>query len=209
MADVVLRGSLLTLSRLLYRHYNQKAILLIDEYDVPLDKAQNFGYYDEITDTIRSLFGQALKTNDSLYFAVLTGCLRIAKESIFTITNIQCDEHFGFSNQEVRDMLNFYGLSDKYELMKEWYDGYRFGHTDVYCPWDVINYVSLLRWEPDAAPRAFWINTSGNDIIRTFLSKAEPKTQWEIERLINGETITKKINQELTYRDLYQSPDNL
>lgn len=218
MSDAVLRGSLLTLTKLLYRHYGQKVILLIDEYDVPLDKAQRFGYYDEMVDTIRSLFNQTLKTNDSLYFAVLTGCLRIAKESIFTglnkfkvlsITNILYHEHFGFSDKEVRDMLKFYKLEEKYEQIKAWYDGYRFGSTDVYCPWDVINCVDLMRAEPDALPRPFWINTSSNDIIRKFLCNAEPKIQWEIERLINGETVTKKINQELTYRDLYQSPDNL
>lgn len=218
MSEDVLKNSLLTLTRLLRKHYNQKAVLLIDEYDVPLDKAQQFGYYEEMISLIRNMLGQALKSNDSLQFAVLTGCLRIAKESIFTglnnfnvlsITNVRFDEHFGFSDQEVKNMLDYYGLGDKYGQIKEWYDGYRFGKRDVYCPWDVINYVNLLRSEPDASPRAFWINTSGNHIIRQFLRMATPRTRREVERLLAGESVRKKINQELTYRELYQSIDNL
>lgn len=218
MSDDVLKGSLQTLSQLLCKHYRQKAILLIDEYDVPLDKAQQNGYYDEIVDLIRGLFGQALKTNESLQFAVLTGCLRIAKESIFTglnnfnvmsITNIQFDEHFGFSDTEVKEMLDYYGLEDRYQIIKEWYDGYRFGASDVYCPWDVINYVNQLRADPNARPRAFWINSSGNSIIRVLLQKATPQTRMELERLVNGEYITKKISEELTYRELYDNLDNL
>ncbi len=218
MSDEVLEDSLLILSKLLYKHYGQKVILLIDEYDVPLDKAQQAGYYDEMINLIRNLFGQALKTNDGLYFAVLTGCLRIAKESIFTglnnfnvmsITDNFCDEHFGFSDKEVKDMLEYYGFGEKYDLVKEWYDGYRFGDTDIYCPWDVINYVKILCSDSNAYPKAFWLNTSGNDIIRKFIQVAGPGTRREIERLIDGDTIQKKMNQELTYRDLYNHTDNL
>lgn len=218
MSEETLRGSLLLLSQLLCAHYGQKVILLIDEYDVPLDKAQHAGYYDEMVDLIRSLFGRALKTNSSIQFAVLTGCLRIAKESIFTglnnfnvfsITNAQFDEYFGFSDQEVKNMLSCYGLEKRYDLIKEWYDGYCFGKTDVYCPWDVINYVNQLRFEPDAKPRAFWINTSGNAILRMFLQKMTMKTRRELERLVNGECVAKRVNEELTYRELYESIDNL
>lgn len=218
MPDDVLIDSLLTLCKFLHRHYGQKVILLIDEYDVPLDKAQHFGYYEEMVSLIRNLFSRALKSNDSLHFAVLTGCLRITKESIFTglnnlhvlsITDMEYDEYFGFSDSEVRAMLHYYALDDKYDLVKTWYDGYRFGNTSVYCPWDVINYCAKLRIDPDAPPRAFWVNTSGNDIIRTFLHKAGPATRRELERLIDGESIGKKIHQELTYRDIYKDIDNL
>ena len=218
MSEDVIKNSLLILTRLLRKHYGQKVVLLIDEYDVPLDKAQQFGYYEEMVSLVRNMLGQALKSNDSLQFAVLTGCLWIAKESIFTglnnfnvlsITNVRFEEHFGFSDEEVKDMLDYYGLADKYRQIKEWYDGYRFGKTDVYCPWDVINYVNLLRSEPEASPRAFWINTSGNYIIRQFLRMATPRTRREIERLLAGESVKKKVNQELTYRELYQSIDNL
>ncbi len=218
MPDEVLGNSLLMLTQLLRKHYNQKVILLIDEYDVPLDKAQHFGYYDEMVATIRKLFSRALKSNENLQFAVLTGCLRVAKESIFTglnnlrvlsITNVQFNEHFGFLDREVRELFKYYGIEDKYDLTKEWYDGYRFGDSDVYCPWDVINYVDLLRSNPNARPKAFWINTSGNEIIRTFLRMAKGRVRREIEELVNGGTVVKKINEELTYRDLYQSIDNL
>lgn len=218
MSYGVLASSLLTLCELLYKHYGQKAILLIDEYDVPLDKAQHFGYYDEMVSLIRSLFSQALKSNHSLAFAVLTGCLRISRESIFTglnnlkvlsITSVQSDERFGFTDSEVRTMAEYYGCSDKFDLIREWYDGYRFGNADVYCPWDVVNYLDLLRSEPDATPKSFWINTSGNDIIRNFIQRAKAGTRKELEQLVNGETISKKVNQELTYRDLYASIDNL
>lgn len=218
MSDEVLEDSLLILSKLLYKHYGQKVILLIDEYDVPLDKAQQAGYYDEMINLIRNLFGQALKTNDGLYFAVLTGCLRIAKESIFTglnnlkvfsVSNTQMDEYFGFTDNEVKEMLKFYGLEDKYASVKEWYDGYCFGDSDIYCPWDVINYVDLLNSDSDASPKAYWLNTSGNDIIRKFLQVAGTGTRREIERLIEGDSIQKRINEELTYRDLYNHTDNL
>lgn len=218
MPEDVLKNSLLTLTRLLRKHYSQKVILLIDEYDVPLDKAQQFGYYEEMVSLVRNILGQALKSNDSLQFAVLTGCLRIAKESIFTglnnfkvmaITSVRYDEYFGFTDQEVASLLDNYGLADKHGQIKEWYDGYRFGKTDVYCPWDVINCVDLFRAEPEASPRAFWMNTSGNDIIRQFLQMATPRTKREVERLLAGESVKKKVNQELTYRELYQSIDNL
>lgn len=218
MSDAVLADSLLTLTGLLRKHYGQKVIVLIDEYDVPLDKAQQYGYYDDMLDIIRKMFSRVLKSNDNLFFAVLTGCLRVAKESVFTglnnfnvfsITNVQYDEYFGFTDGEVRNMLEFYGVQDKYEAVREWYDGYCFGSTRVYCPWDVINYVNLLRSEPNAAPKAFWIHTSGNDIIKKFLRMAKQRTRREIEQLIAGESIVKKINQELTYRELYNSIDNL
>ena len=218
MSEDALTNSLFTLSKLLHKHYGQKAILLIDEYDVPLDKAQHSGYYDEMVGLIRNLFSRVLKSNSSLHLAVLTGCLRIARESIFTglnnlrvlsIADVEYDEYFGFTDAEVRDMLHYYSLDEKYELIKTWYDGYRFGNTDVYCPWDVINYCAKLRADPDAAPRPFWVNTSGNDIILTFLRKTGPASRRELECLINGGTVRKKIRQELTYRDIYQDMDNL
>ena len=216
MPDDILVDSLRTLS--CQKHYSRKVILLIDEYDVPLDKARQYGYYDEIVTLIRNLFGQALKTNDSLYFAVLTGCLRIAKESIFTglnnmnvfsVTDTMFAPYFGFTADEVRQLLEYYHLEEKFGLIREWYDGYRFGNTEVYCPWDVINYVKLLRAEPDAFPRAYWINTSGNDIIRQFIRMATPGIRREIEVLMAGETVTRRIRQELTYRELYDNIDNL
>ena len=218
MPDEVLISSLRTLTELLYKHYGEQVILLIDEYDVPLDKAQQSGYYDDMVTLIRTLFGQALKTNPNLYFAVLTGCLRIAKESIFTglnslkvfsVTNVQYGEQFGFSDREVREMLEYYGFDKKYELIKAWYDGYHFGDMDIYCPWDVINYIDLLHVEPDASPYAFWVNTSGNEIIKKFLQKASAGTKRELEQLIAGKSVYKKINQELTYWDLYKNIDNL
>ncbi len=218
VSEGIIRGSLRLLSELLGRHYGQKVILLIDEYDVPLDKAQQYGYYDQMVSLIRGLFGRALKTNEHLFLAVLTGCLRVAKESIFTglnnfhvmsITNVRFDEHFGFSDTEVRSMLEYYGLESHYGQIKEWYDGYRFGNTDVYCPWDVINYVDQLRFEPDTLPRAYWINSSGNAIIRTLLQKADDQTMAELDQLANGLPVTKEICEELTCRELYDSIDNL
>ncbi len=218
MSNDVLEDSLRTLTYLLHKHYGQKAILLIDEYDVPLDKAQQAGFYDEMISLIRNLFAKALKSNTSLFMAVLTGCLQIAHESIFTglnnlqtfsITNAQFDEHFGFSDEEVRAMLKFYGVSDRFGAAKEWYDGYLFGDADVYCPWDVINYCAELRANPRAFPRAYWLNTSGNDIIRNFIHRADPKTKRELECLVNGGSVEKKINQALTYRDLYKNMENL
>ena len=210
--------SLQTLSQLLEKHYGQKVILLIDEYDVPLDKAFQAGYYDEMVSLIRNLLGNALKTNDSLYFAVLTGCLRISKESIFTgLNNLNvmtisdpyfCDS-FGFTEDEVTELLNDYGLSEYLDTVREWYDGYQFGDTLVYCPWDVIKYVQILLRDKTAEPENYWANTSGNDLIRRLLKKASQTTRNDIECLINSETITKTISQELTYRDIEDSIDNI
>ncbi len=210
--------SLKTLSCLLYQHYGQKTVLLIDEYDVPLDKAYHYGYYREMVALIRGLFGQALKTNEYLQFAVLTGCLRVAKESIFTglnnfdvnsIVDARYDEHFGFTNQEVLQLLSDYGLDEHAAEMKAWYDGYRFGYADVYCPWDVINYAKKLLADPKARPQAFWINTSGNDLVRDFVDVADATTQDEIERLVAGEAVEKKVRLELTYPEIKESIDNL
>ena len=211
-------NSLKTLSFLLYQHYGQKTVLLIDEYDVPLDKAFHHGYYREMVALIRGLFGQALKTNDFLQFAVLTGCLRIAKESIFTglnnfkvlsIMDARFDEHFGFTDVEVKRLLDDYDLVSHYAETKEWYGGYRFGNAEVYCPWDVINHVDHLCGDPDAQPEAYWINTSGNDMVKRFVEKADKSTQGEIERLIAGEPIEKALRLELTYEEVDQSIDNL
>ena len=213
-----IQNSLKTLSCLLYQHYGQKTVLLIDEYDVPLDKAFHHGYYREMVALIRGLFGQALKTNEYLQFAVLTGCLRVAKESIFTglnnfkvlsIIDPRFDEHFGFTDAEVKRLLADYGLESHFDEIKEWYDGYRFGDVDVYCPWDVINHVDLLRAKPDARPQAYWINTSGNDLVKDFVDEADATTQDEIERLVAGETIEKKVRLELTYPEVRESIDNL
>ena len=218
MSENVLVSGLLTLSALLHKHYGKKVILLIDEYDVPLDKAFQYGYYEEMVSLIRNLLGNALKTNTSLYFAVLTGCLRISRESIFTglnnlkvmsITNVQFDEYFGFTDSEVKEMLNSYGLADHFDSVKAWYDGYRFGKVDVYCHWDVISYCDNLRADPDARPEDYWSNTSGNAIVRRFIDLANEKTRDEIERLIAGETIVKEIRQELTYGELDSSIENL
>ena len=217
--DSDIASSFRMLSKLLYQHYGQKVVLLIDEYDVPLDKAFHHGYYREMVALIRGLFGQALKTNEYLQFAVLTGCLRVAKESIFTglnnfkvlsIIDPRFDEHFGFTDAEVKRLLADYGLESHFDEIKEWYDGYRFGDVDVYCPWDVVNHVDLLRAKPDARPQAYWINTSGNDMVKRFVDKAEDKTtQQEIERLIDGEAITKAVQLELTYDEVDRSIDNL
>lgn len=218
MSDAVLINSLLTLTTLLKKHYDQKVIILIDEYDVPLDKAFQFGYYDSMVNLIRSLFMQALKSNDSLYFSVLTGCLRVSKESIFTglnnpkvhsITSVRFDEYFGFTDHEVRQLLTDYGLTEHFSAIKEWYDGYRFGEVDVYCPWDVICYCDELLDDPHAEPQEYWSHTSSNNIVRRFINKATKQTQNEIERLIAGETLSKEIHQELTYTDLDTTIANL
>ena len=212
------QDSLKMLSGLLYGYYGRKVILLIDEYDVPLDKAFQHGYYREMTALIRSLFSQALKTNDALYFAVLTGCLRVSKESIFTglnnfkvlsVADARYDEHFGFTDAEVKQLLKDYCLEGHLKETKEWYNGYRFGQIDVYCPWDVINYVDRLRSEPDAEPQAYWINTSSNDLVKRFVDRADKTTQNEIERLIAGEAIEKTVRLELTYDEIDNSIDNL
>ena len=213
-----IENSLKTLSRLLYKHYGKKVVILIDEYDVPLDKAYQNDYYHEMVSLIRGLFGQALKTNDYLQFAILTGCLRISKESIFTglnnfkvlsIMDTRFDEQFGFTDSEVEELLAAYNLDSHFTEIKEWYDGYHFGNADVYCPWDVINYVDLLRFEPTAKPQDFWSNSSGNALVRSFIDKADVQTKDEIERLIAGEYIEKEISQELTYDEIDKSIANL
>ena len=218
MSDIALEKSLLRLTDLLSKHYGKQVILLIDEYDVPLDKAYQHGYYDTMVTLLRNLFGNVLKTNENLYFAVLTGCLRVAKESIFTglnnfnvlsITNVQFDEYFGFTDQDVQQMLSYYGLSEHYEDVKRWYNGYQFGKTAIYCPWDVISYCDNLRVDPSAEPEDYWSNTSSNAIVRKFIDKANKQTKDEIERLIAGDSIVKEIKQELTYNELDQTIDNL
>lgn len=218
MTDDVLMDSIRTLSQLLCRHFGRKVIILIDEYDVPLDKAFQSGYYDQMVSLLRRLFGNALKTNEYLNFAVLTGCLRISKESIFTglnnlkthtITDARYDEYFGFTDEEVREMLEFYGLEDYGDRIREWYDGYRFGNCSVYCPWDVINYCDALLSDPEAQPENYWANTSGNAMVRRFIGKADRQTRGEIERLVAGERIVKTANQELTYNELDNSMENL
>lgn len=218
MSDTALMGSLNTLSVLLEKHYGKKVIILIDEYDVPLAKANEQGYYEQMIILIRNMFEQALKTNSSLHFAVLTGCLRISKESIFTglnnmkvfsITDEDCGAYFGFTDEEVREMLNYYELGDKYELIKNWYDGYRFGDADVYCPWDVIYYVDRLQVKRTLQPQNYWSNTSSNDVLRRLLMKASPETRDEIERLIAGEAVMKQVNEELTYKELYDNIENV
>ena len=216
--DENINDSLRKLSQLLYKHYGKKVVILIDEYDVPLDKAYQNGYYHEMVSLIRGLFGQALKTNDYLQFAILTGCLRISKESIFTglnnfkvlsIMDTRFDEQFGFTDSEVEELLAAYNLDSHFTEIKEWYDGYHFGNADVYCPWDVINYVDLLRFEPTAKPQDFWSNSSGNALVRSFIDKADVQTKDEIERLIAGEYIEKEISQELTYDEIDKSIANL
>ena len=216
-ADMV--SSLRMLCSLLEKHYGQKPILLIDEYDVPLDKAYYHGYYPQMIDLIRAMFQSALKTNSSLFFAVLTGCLRVSKESIFTglnnlmvhsISDPSFDEYFGFTDEEVGKMLSDYGLEAHHQEAREWYDGYRFGGQDVYCPWDVINYVYALRVDPQAEPKAYWLNTSGNAMVRELVDKsADGTTQMEIERLIEGETITKTLNEQLTHNEIRSSIGNI
>ncbi|MCD7761594.1 MAG: ATP-binding protein [Lachnospiraceae bacterium] len=219
MSEDALKSSLQTLSMLLQKHHGKKAIILIDEYDVPLAEASERGYYRQMVDLIRSMFDAALKTNDSLYFAVMTGCLRVAKESIFTglnnlsalsITTVRFDEYFGFTDEEVREILDYYNIGDKYDTVKEWYDGYRFGNMDVYCPWDVIQYCYELTADPAAGPKAYWSNTSGNDAVRHFIEKAgNERTKNEIEALVAGDTVIKEIHEDLTYDQLYDTIDNL
>ena len=216
--DENIEDSLRMLSKLLFKHFGQKVVILIDEYDVPLDKAFQNGYYKEMVSLIRGLFGQALKTNEFLQFAVLTGCLRISKESIFTglnnfkvmsITDSRFDEQFGFTDKEVRRLLSDYGMDSHYDEIKEWYDGYHFGRADVYCPWDVINHVDHLRDDGDAKPQTYWINSSGNSLVRRLINRADSSTKDEIERLIAGEAIEKVIRLDLTYDEIENSIDNI
>ena len=218
MTDTIMLTSLKVLSQLLFRHYGRKVIVLIDEYDVPLDKAFQRGYYEEMVSLIRNLFGNVLKTNDALQFAVLTGCLRISKESIFTgLNNLNvmtvsdpyfCDS-FGFTDDEVRELLRFYGLEEFHNTMRDWYDGYQFGTASIYCPWDVIKYVQILLRDREAEPENYWANTSGNDLVRHFIEKANKNTKAEIEQLVNGGTIIKNIKKELTYREIDDSIENV
>lgn len=211
-------SSLQLLSQLLYKHYGKKVVILIDVYDVPLDKAFQNGYYNEMVSLIRGLFGQALKTNEFLQFAVLTGCLRISKESIFTglnnfkvmsITDSRFDEQFGFTDEEVKKLLSDYDMDSHFDEVKEWYDGYHFGRAYVYCPWDVINHVDHLRDDSDAKPQTYWINSSGNSLVRRLINRADSSTKDEIERLIAGEAIEKVIRQDLTYDEIENSIDNI
>ena len=218
VAAISLRFALKKLSELLYKHYGQKTLILIDEYDVPLDKAFQHGYYREMVALIRGLFGETLKTNEFIQFAVLTGCLRVSKVSIFTglnnfkvlsITDARFDEQFGFTDAEVQQLLHVYNLEEHLAETKEWYDGYRFGEVDVYCPWDVINHVDRLLGQPDAEPQAYWINTSGNELVKRFINKANKTTRDEIERLVSGESIEKHVRLELTYDEIDNGIDNL
>ena len=218
VAAISLRFALKKLSELLYKHYGRKTLILIDEYDVPLDKAFQHGYYREMVALIRGLFGETLKTNEFIQFAVLTGCLRVSKESIFTglnnfkvlsITDARFDEQFGFTDAEVQQLLHVYNLEEHLAETKEWYDGYRFGEVDVYCPWDVINHVDRLLGQPDAEPQAYWINTSGNELVKRFINKANKTTRDEIERLVSGESIEKHVRLELTYDEIDNGIDNL
>ncbi len=218
MSEETLGNSLRALSELLEKHFGKKVVLLIDEYDVPLARAHANGYYDKMVSLMRSMLGAALKTNTSLEFAVLTGCLRISKESIFTglnnlkvfsITNASFHEFFGFTNQEVRELLHYYGLDPHYAAVQKWYDGYHFGNEDIYCPWDVINYCFDVRHDPGLSPQNYWINTSGNDVIKRFVAMADDKTREEIETLVAGGTIEKDIREDLTYSEIYDTIDNL
>ena len=219
MNEGMFGSSLKLLSGMLEKHYGTKVILLIDEYDVPLAKSHANGYYDQMISLIRSLLGEALKTNSSLKFAVLTGCLRISKESILTglnnlkvrsVTDVRFDEYFGFTDMEVKTLLQYYGYPDSYDVAKKWYDGYHFGNVDVYCPWDVLNYCDSLLDDKEAQPENYWINTSSNDAVKRFIQEsANYTTKREIESLIAGEVITKEIHQELTYPEIYQTIDNI
>ncbi len=219
MSEAVFCNSLRVLSELLEKYHGTKVILLIDEYDVPLAKAHANGYYDQMVSLIRNLLGEALKTNSSLKFAVLTGCLRISKESIFTglnnlkaltIADERFDEYFGFTDKEAKELLEYYGVTEHYEAVKRWYDGYQFGNVGVYCPWDVLNHCDRIRSSPDVQPENYWINTSSNDAVKRFIQKsANAATKREIENLVAGGVITKEIHQELTYPEIYETVDNI
>ena len=221
LSEDLIKISVATIIRMMNAHYGKPVILLLDEYDVPLARAYENGYYDEMVLLLRNLFGNALKSNDNLKFAVLTGCLRIAKESIFSglnnfkvysVTSTEFDKTFGFTDNEVKEMLHYYALDDKYNDVKEWYDGYRFGNTDVYCPWDVVNYCKDHKDNPEAPLENYWMNTSGNNVINHFIdsiNKPDMLTKTELEWLINGKTVIKKIDEMITYNDLYSTMDNL
>lgn len=217
--ESVLCSSLKVLTELLQKHHGRQVILLIDEYDVPLAKAFEQGYYDRMVLFIRNMLEHVLKTNDSLKFAVLTGCMRISKESIFTglnnlkvlsVSDVQFDEYFGFTDEEVREMLKYYGLSERYGEVKDWYDGYQFGNVEVYCPWDVINHCDTLLADPEAPPKNYWSNTSSNETVRRLIEQSDKAAvRREIERLVAGEVLIKEIHQELTYKEMYDSADHL
>ncbi len=218
MTEDTLCSGLMTLCKLLEKHYGKKTVLLIDEYDVPLQRAFINGYYDQMVSLIRGMFGAALKTNDSLDFAVLTGCLRVAKESIFTgmnnlevfsITDKMFSQYFGFTDGEVREILAYYGIGKCYGALKDWYDGYQFGGTEIYCPWDVLNHSKRFAFDQKTAPQNYWIDTSGNDVIKRFVAQATDATREEIERLIAGEAIEKEVRLNLTYSEMYDSIENL
>ena len=218
MDDMVLRNSLMNLTHIIHKHYDRKVILLIDEYDVPLDKAHLGGYYDEMSILIRDILSMVLKSNDSLKLSVLTGCLRIAKESIFTglnnlrvqsISDVGFSEWFGFTDEEVESLLAYYGFTDKHDIVREWYDGYRFGKSNVYSPWDVINYIQTLRSDTEAMPELYWSNTSSNGLLYDMISGANDQTKHEIELLLSGEEVRKEIHSELTYREISDSVDNI
>lgn len=218
LSQEVVENSLLVLTRLLYRQYGQKAVILIDEYDVPLDKAYNKGYYDDMLGCIRNMFHNAMKTNEALAFAVITGCLRVAKESIFTGLNnpkifpfddVRMTEYFGFTDEEVTEMLSYYDRMEQYETVRQWYDGYRFGTQDIYCPWDVICYCDILLDKEEVRPRNFWANTSSNDILRRLAERSDDKVLAEIRQLIAGESLKKTVNRELTYQEIEDSVDNI
>lgn len=218
MSDEVLTSSLQTLSALLAKHYGKETIILIDEYDVPLDKAYVHGYYDQMVELVRGMFNAALKSNDHLEFAVLTGCLRVSKESIFTgLNNLYVDsvssfgsgEYFGFSEAETQSLFSYYGLQDHLQEAQEWYDGYSFGNIRIYCPWDVMSFGSELYRKKTTSPRDYWANSSGNDLVREFIDMADADTRSDLETLVNGGTVTKKLNENLTYRDLRSTVENL
>lgn len=218
LKDGVLKSSLLTLSNLLYKHYERKVILLIDEYDVPLDKANGKDYYNKVVELIRSILSRALKSNENLQFAVLTGCLRVGKESIFTglnnlhimsIQDMMYDEFFGFTKDEVKDLLQYYGLQDRIQQVEDWYDGYLFGKQKVFCPWDVLKYVFDVRAGWKGMPKCYWANSSGNNIVRKLLEQSTPNVKAEIEELVEYGTIRKVLNNTLTYQEIYDSPDNI
>lgn len=218
MDDIILRNSLMNLSHVIEKYYDKKVILLIDEYDVPLDKAYQGKYYDEMSALIRDILSAALKGNESLKLAVMTGCLRIAKESIFTglnnlrvqsVSDVGFSEWFGFTDTEVDALLDYYGFSDRHDEVKEWYDGYRFGKRNIYCPWDVINYVQTLRLDADAEPESYWSNSSGNDLLYELISHANEQTKHEVEVLLEGKSVSKTVRSELTYRDIDESIDNV
>lgn len=219
MSEAALFGSLRELSRLLQKHHDQDVIVLIDEYDVPLAKAFEHGYYEQMIILLRNMFEQVLKTNDCLKFAVMTGCMRISKESIFTglnnlrvlsVSDVEFDEYFGFTDREVKDMLEYYDLQQHYQTLKEWYDGYQFGNVEVYCPWDVICHCAKLCADSNAQPQNYWSNTSSNEVVKRFIQNEDiGRTKREIEDLVAGEVIEKEIHQELTYKDMYRSIDNI